>query len=210
MQLDQVGRSYSPLGLQGGKPLPSQALAGINQSQKLSPSSGVSSHSRAGQIQTAIPPNTAATDNTRFEKAMDNIHKAEATLTLLHGYDNLINLGLMALGGEDQLEEWRKEGFEVKEETLLAAGKAFQEGAKNILQGDSPTSQSLAMNRYQLVAGSQEVPDWFLIEQSKALQMIEDPELKAAFEQGETHHISQRNPVVANASKAYASVSGAS
>ncbi|MBQ0783287.1 MAG: hypothetical protein KBT66_03555, partial [Amphritea sp.] len=45
-------------------------------------------------------------------------------------------------------------------------------------------SGGLALNKYQIVINSQEVPDWFMKEYENVLSSMDNKEMKAAFEKG--------------------------
>ena len=122
----------------------------------------------------------------RFEGALGQV---SGSSQLHGGYEGMIGLGLMALGGQDQLDQWRDQGLEITEETVLAAAKEFQDGFKEFMDKRESSAQGLTLNRHQMVMNAQNTPEWFKDEYSNLLSMMEDGEAKKAFEEGATSHV---------------------
>lgn len=141
----------------------------------------------------------------RLNQTAGNIQQSSSTPTLVTGHDALIGLGMVALGGEVQLDKWREQGLEITEDTLLMAAKTFQEGMKSVFEQVSPTSAGLSLNRYQIVTDAQDTPEWFGDEYRGNLLMMDDPKVRNAFAQGESYYLSLRNSVEIKAINQYES-----
>ena len=113
------------------------------------------------------------------------------TITLSDGFrtgrDNIHSLGVLALGGEDQLQSWSWKGLEISDDTIEKAYNAWNQGFKEAMGNQG--KPSLVLNRYDIVASSQRVPEWFLQERGIYLDAITDTSLKASFESGAFYHV---------------------
>ena len=143
---------------------------------------------------------------TRFESALERVREANANHRILGGYEGRIGIGLMAMGGEDQLERWAAQGLEIDEEAILAAADAFQNAFQAAMGEDSPRG-SVAINRYRIVMNAQEVPEWFVSEYRNMLSMMGDSETRRAFERGEVFHALPGDDHVGRGVRAYESIS---
>lgn len=116
---------------------------------------------------------------------------AADTITLSDGFrtgrDNIHSLGVLALGGENQLQSWSGKGLEISDDTIEKAYNAWSQGFKEAMANQG--KPSLVLNRYDIVASSQHVPEWFLQERSIYLDAITDTSLKASFESGAFYHV---------------------
>ena len=119
----------------------------------------------------------------------------------------LFKLGLMALG-KSTLQEWSAKGLEISDEAVIAAGKAFQDGFKKMVEKSGPSlaGSSLALNKHQILINTQDVPDWFTQEYKAVLSSQANKEMKAAFEQGELFFTSKPSTSKTNALASYAAV----
>lgn len=124
----------------------------------------------------------------RIEQALKRIEKAEnaSTPELVHVYDLQIKLGMIALGGEKQIENWNSAGVEITENTLLAAATVFNRGFKEM--GDSGNG-GITYNRHQIVINSQETPQWFKEEAITKLAFLDSPEMEKAFKSGALYYV---------------------
>ncbi len=121
----------------------------------------------------------------KIELAMAEIHKAaiSAEPQLVTGYNLRVMLGIMALGGEAQIEAWESRGLEVSEEMILSASDTFQQAFQSSAKSASGPC-SISINRYAIMMEFSEVPDWFIQEYKESLSQLE-PATRKAFESGE-------------------------
>ncbi|WP_290698679.1 hypothetical protein [Amphritea sp.] len=122
------------------------------------------------------------------------------------GENGMYKLGLMALGS-NAVQAWSTKGLEVSDEAVIAAGKAFQEGLKQKIEESGASlagSGGLALNKYQIVINSQEVPDWFMKEYENVLSSMDNNEMKAAFEKGDVFFTSKPSSSSIDALASYA------
>lgn len=140
--------------------------------------------SQAPDIATAERPNVAAKSPKTAAPATDTVTLSTGFQT---GRDNIHSIGVLALGGEDQFQAWSEKGLEISDDTIEKAYVSWNQGFKDAMQNQGRSS--LAMNRYDIVASSQLVPDWFLQERSLHLEAITDADLRASFESGDFYHI---------------------
>lgn len=103
------------------------------------------------------------------------------------GQDNIYSLSVLALGGEGQLRDWQGQGLEVSGDTIEKAYEVWNQGFKDAMR--SPGKSSLALNRYDIVIGSQQVPDWFMQERHLYMEALTDAEIKASFGSGSLYHV---------------------
>lgn len=139
---------------------------------------------------------TAASPSTdRFENTMNKLreHHASGGVTQISAdpYENSLSIGIMALGGMKQLEKWEAQGMPISEESILAAGDAFNAGFKQRLDesGGTYSKKGLAINRHEIVKTNQDVPDWFLEEQQNLISQMAQNGTRAAFERGALFHV---------------------
>ena len=128
--------------------------------------------------------NIAATNPNRAGPATDTVTLSTGFRT---GKENILSLGALALGGQDQIQSWSEKGLEISNNTIERAYEFFNQGFKESLQNRDQTS--LIMNWYDIVASSQVVPDWFQQEKNMFIESIADPTLKDSFESGDFYHI---------------------
>tara|TARA_R110002110_G_scaffold33533_1_gene114724 strand:- start:43417 stop:43935 length:519 start_codon:yes stop_codon:yes gene_type:complete len=114
--------------------------------------------------------------------------KITITPELLTGDSNVLSLGMLILGGEERLKSWRDKGLEITEDSIRHAFHAFNQAFKEQL--NTKNGSGLAVNSYQIIENSQDVPSWFIEEKGQNIRMISDPILKSAFKSGELYHIS--------------------
>ena len=144
-----------------------------------------------------------------LEREMQNIAEARDNQEFVdfRGHDGKIRLGLMALG-QSTMDGWSSKGLEINEESILAAGEAFQNAFRKNLEenGSSTAGSAIALNRHQIIINSQAVPDWFVKEYENTLSSMGDSKLKTAFENGDLFHISQPSASSSEALSRYAEV----
>lgn len=117
-------------------------------------------------------------------------------------------LGLMALGSST-INDWSAKGLELSDEAVIAAGEAFNDGFKSMVEVSGASmseSGGLTLNKYQIVMNAQKVPDWFTSEYETVLSSMENKEAKAAFEKGDLFFSSKPSSENSNALATYASV----
>jgi len=123
-----------------------------------------------------------------LEREVQNIAEARDNHELvdLRGHDGQIRLGLMAIG-QSAIQDWSSRGLELNEESILAAGEAFQNAFRENVKGNgsSMAGSAVALNRHQIIINSQAVPDWFVEEYEHTLSAMGDKALKTAFENGQ-------------------------
>lgn len=126
------------------------------------------------------------TGKSRFQEALDRIALYEQTpeLELVTGYELEVSLGLMALGGEKQLEIWKNKGLDMTEETVLEAAKVYQMAFKEHFERGMERHEGLLCNRYLIVMNSQQTPDWFRYEYQDFLSRLENPQERKELEEG--------------------------
>ena len=103
------------------------------------------------------------------------------------GENGMYKLGLMALGNST-IQDWSDKGLNISDEAIIASGKAFQDGFKQKVNDSGSSlagSGGLALNKYQVIINSQEVPDWFTKEYKNTLSSMDNKEMKNAFEKGD-------------------------
>ena len=123
------------------------------------------------------------------------------------GEHGMYKLGLMALG-ESTLQEWSAKGLEVSNEAVIAAGKAFQDGFKSMVErsDSSLAGSSLALNKHQILINTQDVPEWFTREYENTLAVQTNKQMKDAFEKGELSYTSKPSSSKNQALASYARV----
>ena len=145
-----------------------------------------------------------------LEREMRNIAEARENQELvdLRGNDGKIRLGLWALG-QSTVDDWSSKGLELNEESILAAGDAFQSAFRKNLEknGSSTAGSSISLNRHQIVINSQAVPDWFVEEYEHTLASMASSQLKSAFENGDTFYVSPPSTSSSDALRRYSAVS---
>ncbi len=116
-------------------------------------------------------------------------------------------LGRMALG-INTMQEWSSKGLLISDESVVAAGKAFQEAFSKAAEesGTSFAGSSVTLNKHQIMINSQKVPDWFHREYRDMTSSMENEEIKRAFESGELFFTSPPPVPRANALASYAAV----
>jgi len=135
------------------------------------------------------------TDKQRFENAMQKIEQqfdaGQTNRINADLYENQLGIGIMALGGFEQVKTWREQGMELSEASILAAGKAFNDGFKQQLSEskNSPSALGVAINRHEIVKDNQTVPEWFLQEQQQLLDQMGQTAVRQAFERGALFHV---------------------
>lgn len=161
----------------------------------------VKNHADSSQIRgnsqpgTQNPSDDSLTISTRA-RAMEA--GAGPQLIDFRGEEGLHRLGLMALG-RNATEQWAERGLNLSDESIIAAGQAFQDAFKqNYEQNASSMAGSrIALNKHQIVMNHQEVPAWFKQEYENNLTAMGNPKMANAFAQGELAFISE--PAAANA-----------
>jgi len=115
--------------------------------------------------------------------------------------------GLMALG-RSTMQEWESKGLNVSDEAIIASGNAFQAAFTQMVEESGPSlaGSSLALNKYQIIINSQEVPDWFRQEYQNSLSSMDDGDMKSAFENAERFVTSKPSFSSAGALANYATV----
>lgn len=99
---------------------------------------------------------------------------------------DLLNLGRIAIGS-GSIDKWSGKGFNVSEESLVAAAKALQDGFKQVVdkQGSQTAGSLVSINKHQIIINEQrQVPEWFIKEYDNALAMLDDPAQQQAFKNG--------------------------
>ncbi|MBK1649810.1 hypothetical protein [Rhabdochromatium marinum] len=143
------------------------------------------------------------------EREMQNIATARENQEFVdfQGPDGKIRLGLTALG-ESTIDVWSGKGFEIANESILAAAEAFQNAFRSNLRehGSSTAGTAISLNRHQIVINSQVVPEWFLEEYKGTLSSMEDSKIKSAFENGETFYVSSPTAFNLEALNRYAEI----
>lgn len=116
-------------------------------------------------------------------------------------------LGRMALG-IDTMQEWSAKGLLISDDSVVAAGKAFQEAFSQAAEdsGASFAGSSVTLNKHQIMINSQKVLDWFHREYEDMTSSMEDGEMKRSFENGELFFTSPPSVSRANALASYAAV----
>src|SRR5690625_4030853 len=154
--------------------------------------------------QIAAPSSDSVTLSNAFQTGKDNIHSLG--ILALGGKDelqswsgnlqalprprlklNIHSLGILALGGKDELQSWSGKGLEIADDTIEMAYNVWNQGFKEAMENQG--KPSLVLNRYDIIANSQQVPKWFLQERDLYLNSITDAALKASFEAGAFYHV---------------------
>jgi hypothetical protein len=91
-------------------------------------------------------------------------------------------LGVMALGGEAQIEAWEAQGLKVTEEMILSASDTFQQAFQSSVNSGSGPS-SISINRYAIMMQQTDVPEWFIQEYKESLSHL-DSATRKTFESG--------------------------
>ncbi len=144
-----------------------------------------------------------------LEREMRNIAEARENHELIDfsGHAGKIRLGLIALR-QSVVDDWSSKGLELSEQSILAAGEAFQDAFRKNLEenGSSTAGSSIVLNRHQIVINSQAVPDWFVEEYENTLSSMDNSKIRSAFENGEIFYISQPFASSSDALSSYAAV----
>ena len=116
-------------------------------------------------------------------------------------------LGRMALG-INTMQEWSAKGLLISDDSIAAAGKAFQEAFSKAAEesGTSFAGSRVTLNKHQIMIDSQKVPDWFHREYEDMTSSLKDEEMKRSFESGELFFTSPPPVPRANALASYAAV----
>lgn len=134
------------------------------------------------------------TDNQRFKNTMQKLEQQfDAGLTnriSADPYENQLGIGIMAVGGFEQVKAWREQGMELSEASILAAGKTFNDAYKQHISTskNSSTAKGFSINRHEIIKNNQAIPQWFLEEQQMLLNLMGQSATRLAFEQGALFH----------------------
>lgn len=190
-------------------------LPQIEQSHSMrSPDTPIKSAAGTGNT---LPPGNSREDvdisedgRSALEREMRNIAEARENQEFVdfRGRDGKIRLGLWALG-QSTVDDWSSKGLELNEESILAAGEAFQSAFRKNLEenGSSTAGSSIALDRHQIIINSQAVPDWFVEEYKHTLSSMDNSKLKSAFENGDTFYVSRPSASSSESLSRYAAVS---
>ncbi len=128
-------------------------------------------------------------------------------LVSITGEVGTYTLGRMALG-INTMQEWSAKGLLISDDSIAAAGKAFQEAFSKAAEesGTSFAGSRVTLNKHQIMIDSQKVPDWFHREYEDMTSSLKDEEIKRAFESGELFFTSPPPLPRANALASYAAV----
>lgn len=140
--------------------------------------------SSAPNIATVDRSNVAVKNQQIAAPSSDTVTLSNAFQT---GKDNIHSLGILALGGKDQLQSWSGKGLEIADDTIEKAYNVWNQGFKEAMENQG--KPSLVLNRYDIVANSQQVPEWFLQERDLYINSITDAALKGSFETGAFYHV---------------------
>lgn len=134
------------------------------------------------------------TDQQCFENAMQKLEQqfdaGQTNRISADPYENQLGIGIMALGGFEQVKTWREQGMELSEASILAAGKTFNDAYKQHISTskNSSTAQGFSINRHEIIKNNQAVPEWFLEEQQMLLDLMGQSATRQAFERGALFH----------------------
>mgnify|MGYP006909079303 CR=1 FL=1 len=129
-------------------------------------------------------------EKTRIQEAFQRIKKAEnaSPPEMISGYDLQIKFGMMAIGGEKQIDMWKSKGLEITEKTLLEASNVYNAGFKALYdRGKSPLG-SVAYNNHKIIISLQDTPTWFEDEYNTRLSKLQQS-IREEFEQGALFYI---------------------
>lgn len=131
-----------------------------------------------------FPQQASTSQSSRLDDALSRISQAANSYPpqLVTGYDNRVLLGIMALGGEQQIEIWKAKGLEVTEEMILSASDTFQQAFQESIDSD-PGPGSISINRHAVIMEMTDVPDWFIQEYEASLPHL-DSATREAFQSG--------------------------
>lgn len=130
----------------------------------------------------------------RQDNAVSTTPQDKVTLTpqLRTGIDNVRSLGMLVLGGEKAIDEWEKLGLTITDETLQAAYEVFNDAFRDSVKNNN---NGFGFNRHQIVANSQPVPEWFLVEQEAELAAMENKDARDAYMSAKLYYsMSNNNP----------------
>ncbi|MBE8717794.1 hypothetical protein C4F51_11425 [Cellvibrio sp. KB43] len=97
---------------------------------------------------------------------------------------------MLVLGGEKTIDEWEKRGLTITDETLQAAYEVFNDAFRDSVKNKT---NGFGFNRHQIVANSQPVPEWFLVEQEAELAAMENKDVRDAFMAGKLYYSTSNN-----------------
>src|SRR5690554_3060052 len=109
-------------------------IGALPQIQQSSPLRSHDNPLKSHEIGNKLPPGNSGENVTiseggrsAFEREMLNIAEARDNQEFVdfRGHDGKIRLGIMALG-QSTMDGWSSKGLEINEESILAAGEAFQ------------------------------------------------------------------------------------
>ncbi|WP_415884932.1 hypothetical protein ACMXYO_09725 [Neptuniibacter sp. QD37_6] len=147
-------------------------------------------HPTKNRVETGISSNPAQQLNTQ-QNSFSQIGKIVSATDK----QGLIELGRMAIGN-NTLKAWESQGFEVSDEGLIAAAKAFQQGFKQIADqlSNQTAGSSVSINKHQiLIDNQQNLPQWFIDEYDYLLQNLSDDSHRSAFAQGDHFYAKTAN-----------------
>ncbi|MFG1496223.1 hypothetical protein ABMA57_06270 [Saccharospirillum sp. HFRX-1] len=111
----------------------------------------------------------------------EKLHSGE----LIYGPELELMLGWMIMGSS--AEGWTQQGLDLTKETLIEAGRTFQQAFKEAFNTtDGPAS--IAFDHHAIVASQQSVPDWFMEQRAQQLELLPD-DMRQAFEQGKPYFV---------------------
>lgn len=144
------------------------------------------------RIEAYKPPNPTTPAAQRQDHAASTTPQDKVTLTpqLRTGIDNVRSLGMLVLGGEKAIDEWEKRGLIITDETLQAAYEVFNDAFRDSVKNNT---NGFGFNRHQIVANSQPVPEWFLVEQEAELAAMENKDARDAFMAGKLYYSTSNN-----------------
>src|SRR5690625_2531182 len=100
--------------------------------------------SSAPNIATMDRPNVAVKNQQIAAPSSDSVTLSNAFQT---GKDNIHSLGILALGGKDELQSWSGKGLEIADDTIEMAYNVWNQGFKEAMENQG--KPSLVLNKYQ-------------------------------------------------------------
>src|SRR5690625_7348412 len=117
--------------------------------------------SSAPNIATMDRPNVAVKNQQIAAPSSDSVTLSNAFQT---GKDNIHSLGILALGGKDELQSWSGKGLEIDDETIEMAYNVWNKGFIEAMENQG--KPSLVLNRYDIIDKSQTVPNRLLLDRA--------------------------------------------
>lgn len=104
---------------------------------------------------------------------------------LLQGREMIMELGASVLGRQN-IERWEQQGLELNYAAYEEAFNTLNQAMRWSQEQGQASLTSHSFNAYGIVANAQSVPDWFIAEGERSHAQERRPDVRQAFQQGES------------------------